>query len=123
MKKIFFVAMLFAFVGIATAQQKTAQKSQSTVSVEKNNNFEEWSKALNLSEKQKSDILAIHQKYEVKRTELRKTGNAEDFKKLNDDRELEINKLLTADQLKKAEQYKIQKSEEKVLKANIKPGQ
>lgn len=111
MKKLFMLTLMFAFFGFANAQEKTK------------NNFEEWSNALSLTEKQKTEVQAINAKYEDKRASMRQTGTAQDFKALNEQRQAEIDKVLTPAQHKKADAYKQKKAEEKERKAALKsPG-
>jgi|GEM_PF-1092283 len=121
MKKLFMFTLIFAFVGFANAQEKTHGGKNAVVKTEKTkNNFEEWSTALGLTEAQKTEIQAINVKYEDKRASMRQTGTAQDFKALNEQRQAEIDKLLTPDQHKKADAFKQKKAEEKDRKAALK---
>lgn len=120
MRKLLFVAMLFAFVGIANAQQKNVAATAQTTQKAPKSNLEEWSKAVNLTPEQEAQIKVIYEKYETKKGELRSSGNAEDFQKLNEERQKEINAILTPEQLEKVELYNKKKSEDKIVKENIK---
>lgn len=110
MKNLFMFALVFAFVGFANAQEKPAKK----------NNFEEWSTALGLTDTQKAEVKTIEAKYEDLRASMRETGTGKDFRELNQKRQVEINNLLTPEQLKKAEAFKQKKAEEKERKAALK---
>lgn len=119
MKKIFFFAALFAFVGMANAQQK-AISSESTQVVEKKNNFDEWSKELKLTDKQIAEIKVINEKFSAEKQKIRATGTAADFKAINDRRDKEIKAILTADQIQAEEKLKAKKEQEKQANAALK---
>lgn len=106
------LTLVIAFVGFANAQQKTENRGY---------NFEEWSTEIGLTTSQKADIEKIEANYSEKRAAIRQTGTAKDFKALNDEKKAEIYKLLTPEQLKKDEQYKQRKNQEKEAKASLKP--
>src|SRR5690606_12915041 len=112
MKKSLMFAMLFAFVGLANAQEKTIEKKQT--------NFEEWSEALSLTDTQIAQIDQINTKYRDKAAAIRGTATSQDFKALNDEKKQEIQNLLTPEQKVKEEQFMQKKEEEKIRKASIK---
>lgn len=112
--------LIFAFVGFANAQEKTHNGKNAVKVEKKKNNFEEWSTFLGLTEAQKAEIKTIEATYEEKRASMRQTGTAKDFKELNDQRQAEVDKILTPDQHKLAEAYKQKKIEEKEKKAALK---
>lgn len=112
-------ALVFAFVGFANAQEKTT-KGKHAVKTERKNNFDEWSTAVGLTDAQKTEIQGIQAKYEEKRSSMRQSGTAQDFKNLNDERQKEIEKLLTPEQMKKQEAFNQRKTEEKEQKAAMK---
>ena len=119
MKKILLIACLFAFGSFSFAQQKSSTNATS-INSEKKNNFDEWSSALNLTESQKQQIKGIQEKYKEEKVTMRKNGVAQDFKKLNDKQQAEINAVLTPEQIKKNADYKAIKIKEKEEKASIK---
>ncbi len=119
MKKILLIAFLCAFGSFSFAQQKSSVNATS-VKVEKKNNFDEWSSALNLTETQKQQIQAIQENYKEQKVAMRKNGVAQDFKKLNEKQQAEINAVLTPEQIKKNADFKAIKIKEKEEKASIK---
>ena len=104
MKKLFLLLVVFTFVGVTNAQEKG--KSKEVTKVERKNNFDEWSKALNLTDTQIAEIKKIEAEYQTKAEAIRSTGTAADFKKLNDDKRAEIEALLTPAQKVKEQEYK-----------------
>lgn len=119
MKKILLIAFLFAFGSFSFAQQK-GSSSATSIKTEKKNNFDEWSTALNLTEAQKQQIQTIQENYKEQKATMRKSGVAQDFKKLNDKQQAEINAVLTPEQIKKDADFKAVKIKEKEEKAAIK---
>lgn len=118
MKKVLLILCVFAFTGFSFAQEKTTNST--SVKTEKKNNFDEWSSFLNLTDAQKQQISDIQEKYKAEKSTLRKSGTAADFKKINDKQKQEINSVLTAEQLKKSEEFDAIKEKEKQEKAAIK---
>lgn len=118
MKKILLIVFAMFFVGVSYAQQKNT--GNNTVKTEKKNNFDEWSKELNLTEVQKQQIVSIQEKYKAEKTAIRKTGTPEQFKTLNAKQEAETNAVLTPEQAKIAESIKERKIKEKNEKAALK---
>lgn len=119
MKKILLIAFLVAFGSFSFAQQK-GNVNATSVKVEKKNNFDEWSNALNLTETQKQQIQAIQENYKEQKVAMRKSGVAQDFKKLNEKQQAEINAVLTSEQIKKDADFKAMKIKQKEEKASIK---
>lgn len=115
MRKLLFIAAVFTFVGFANAQQKpnTAQP------VEVVNNLDRMQTELGLSASQKAEILAIYEKYTAKKVEIRETGTAKDFKLLNDQRQKEIDALLTNEQLVKREALEKSKEQKKLSNSTV----
>jgi hypothetical protein len=110
--------LVFAFVGIANAQQK---RTDNSTKIEKHHkNFDEWSKALNLTDAQISKIQEINVKYKEKRAAIRNSGTQMDFKNLNDQKHAEIQNILTPEQKTKAAEFEEMKYNQKVQKASIK---
>lgn len=97
MKKLFLIVALFTFVGISNAQEKSTTK-EAAVKVDKKNNLDEWSKELNLTDSQKAQIEKINDDFKTKKQALRSTGTADDFNKLNEQKQAEINAVLTPEQ-------------------------
>lgn len=118
MKKLLFLTAVIAFVGFSNAQEKT--KETSAVKVEKKNNMDEWSKELNLTEAQKVQVQKINDDYKTKKQAIRANGTAADFKKLSDEKQAEIDAVLTQEQKTKQEQIRQQKIAEKNNKAELK---
>jgi|SRR5690606_15042278 len=121
MKKLFLLLVVFAFVGVTHAQEKG--KSKEISKVEKKNNFDEWSKELNLTETQIAEIKKIEADFQEKREAIRSTGKAIDFKNLNDEKKAAIDALLTPEQKVKQEQILERKTAEKKRKAELKQPQ
>src|SRR5690606_21170594 len=119
MKKVLLIAFMFAFAGFSYAQQKSSS-TNSVVKTENKNNFDEWSKDLNLSAAQHKEIKDIQQKYQEKKVAIRQTGTPADFKKLNAEQDAAVMAVLTPEQSKKAEAYQAKKVKEKEEKAAIK---
>lgn len=119
MKRILLVVVAVFFAGVSFAQQKSSVSSQ-VVKTEKKNNFDEWSKELNLTDAQKQQIVDIQEKYKTEKTAIRKTGTVEQFKTLNAKQEAEIKAVLTPEQVQKAEAIKERKILEKNEKAAMK---
>ncbi|MGB7499261.1 MAG: hypothetical protein WA897_05190, partial [Moheibacter sp.] len=104
------------------AQQKTTTDNYLN-SAAAGTNFEKFSQELQLSETQKSEILSIYEKYNKKKTEIRGTGTAEQFRVLKDAEQTEIQSVLNQDQIKKMDKMKIQGEKDnkaKELKGTIK---
>lgn len=125
MKKLLFITLALGLFCFSNAQQKREDSPKGEKSMKhmekRQNNFDEWSKELNLTEDQKTEILAIKEKYKEEKVAKRKAGNAEEFKKLNEQQREEIKAVLTPDQQKKAEEIKARKEQEKQEKAELKP--
>ncbi|MFA7616076.1 MAG: hypothetical protein WBF83_07330 [Moheibacter sp.] len=122
MKKILFFAVTLVFAGMIQAQQKTTTDNYLN-SAAAGTNFEKFSQELQLSETQKSEILSIYEKYNKKKTEIRGTGTAEQFRVLKDAEQTEIQSVLNQDQIKKMDKMKIQGEKDnkaKELKGTIK---
>lgn len=115
MRKLLFIAAVFTFVGFANAQQKpnTAQP------VEVVNNLDRMQTELGLSATQKAEILAIYEKYTAKKSDIRATGTAKDFQLLNEQRQKEIDALLTAEQLQKRQALEKAKEQMKVSNSSV----
>lgn len=111
MKNIFTFLLLIALSGILFGQENRSGKK---------NNFEEWSKELNLSESQEKDIRLIQDKYKLESETLRQSGNAEKAKSLQDRQQSEIDAVLTPEQIKKAKLIKERKIRENKEKAATK---
>lgn len=120
MRKIFFFAAFLAFAGVSSAQQKAASAEATQQVVEKKNNFDEWSEALKLTDKQIAQFKAITEKYSAEKQKIRSTGTAKDFQAINERRDKEIKGILTAEQIKLNEQYELKKEELKRSNAAIK---
>ncbi len=120
MKKILLIVFLFAFGSFSFAQQKSSTTNATSIKTEKKNNFDEWSDALNLTETQKQQIQVIQENYKEQKVTIRKSGVAQDYKKLNDKQQAEINAVLTPEQIKKDADFKAVKIKEKEEKAAIK---
>lgn len=106
MKKILFFALTLVFAGFIQAQEKTLTETVSGTEV--NANFEKYSQEMNLTEAQKSEILAIHEKYNKKKIAIRGTGTPEQFKALEEAKQKEIEAILNNDQKNLMERAKIQ---------------
>lgn len=119
MKKLFLLVALFTFVGISNAQEKSTTK-EASVKVDKKNNLDEWSKELNLTAAQKAQVEKINENYKTKKQAIRANGTASDFKKLNDEKQAEIDAVLTPEQRTKQAQLHQQKAAEKQQKADMK---
>lgn len=119
MKKVLLIAFMFAFVSFSYAQQKSSS-TNSVAKTEKKNNFDEWSKDLNLSAAQQKEIKEIQQKYQERKVAIRQTGTPTDFKKLNAEQDAAVMAVLTPEQRKKAEAYQAKKVKEKEEKAAVK---
>ena len=118
MKKLFFVAVTLIFTGLTQAQVKSvSDKQQDAVNV----NFEKYSQEMQLTEAQKADILAIHDKYAEKKIAIRATGTPDDFKALNEAKQKEIKAVLNEDQIKTMERIKIQESKDNKAKEFKRP--
>lgn len=99
MKNLFFILIFFSALTWVNAQEEAAGSANST----KNINFERWSQDLDLTDSQKAQILEIKSKYSNQITESRKSGMKRDAQKdLWFKQEEEIKKILTAEQLEKA---------------------
>lgn len=115
MRKLLFIAAVFTFVGFANAQQK----SNTAQPVEVVNNLDRMQTELGLSATQKAEILAIYEKYTAKKSDIRGTGTAKDFKLLNEQRQKEIDALLTTEQLQKREVLENKKEQRKISNASV----
>lgn len=120
MKKLLLLVVVFTFVGVASAQEKSKSNQISTEKAEKRNNFDEMSKELNLTEAQQAQIQQINEDYKAKKQAIRSNGTAADFKKLNDEKQAAVDAVLTPEQRAKKQQYKEQKMVEKQQKAEMK---
>ncbi|MDD3458726.1 MAG: hypothetical protein PHO74_04565 [Weeksellaceae bacterium] len=116
MKKLLIVAVTIFFAGLTQAQVKSQQNAV-------NVNFEKYSDELQLTEAQKSEILAIHKKYTEKKVAIRGTGTSENFKALNEAKQKEIEAVLNENQLKTMEKIKIQEAKDNKAKEFQKPKQ
>lgn len=110
MKKIFLFVTMLAFTAIVSAQEKKTHE------IGFSTNFEQWAKAVNLTEAQKAEIIKIDAATEQKRAEIRSTGTAQDFQKLNQERDAKILNLLSAEQKAKNEAFEAKKEEAKAKK-------
>lgn len=119
MRKIFFFAAFLAFAGVSNAQQK-AVSAEATQVVEKKNNFDEWSEALKLTDKQIAQFKSITEKYSAEKQKIRGTGTAKDFQAINERRDKEIKGILTQEQIKLNEEYELKKEELKRTNAALK---
>lgn len=119
MKKLFLLIALFTFVGISNAQEKSTTKN-ATVKVEKKHNLDEWSKELNLTDAQQAQIQKINDDYKTKKQALRASGTPEEFKKLNDNKQAEIDAVLTSEQRTKQAQIQEKKIADKQQQADMK---
>lgn len=119
MKKLFLLLAVFTFVGISNAQEKSKSKELSADKIERKNNFDEWSKELNLTEAQKAEINKINDEFSNKKAAIRQTGTAADFKKLNDEKKAAVEAILTPEQKVKQQELKEKKTAEKEKKAEM----
>lgn len=120
MKKFLFFAVMIVFAGIAGAQQ-LSETDRSQRRGEAHENFEKYSQELQLTEAQKSEILAIHDKYAQKKKAIRATATRDQFRDLNQQKQAEIESVLNEDQKKKYRQLKFEKTKRSRTKELIKP--
>lgn len=118
MKNLFLIILLFTFVGISNAQEKS--KTNESVKVERKTNMDEWSKELGLTKEQEAKIQQINDDFKVRKQALRASGTADDFNALNDEKQAAIDAVLTPDQRAKQTQIHEKKVAEKQQKADTK---
>lgn len=112
MKNLVLLAFLCTLVGITNAQEKKQK-----------NTHENWATELNLTDAQSAEIKKIDEKYRIKSEETRKTATAMEIKKLRDEKEAEVNQVLTPEQLQKLKEMRERKIKEKEEKAAIREAQ
>lgn len=112
MRKVLFLATVFAFVGFSNAQQKMDEKSLQTSEVR--NNFDVWSAELGLSEAQITQIKSINEKADKESVAIRNTGTAKDFKDIADRKEKAVHAILTAEQKVKIKEIESKRNQIKL---------
>lgn len=108
MKNIFTFVLLISLSGVLFGQNNPSDKR---------NNFEEWSKELNLTESQEKEIRLIQEKFQLESETLRQSGDVEKAKSLQERQQIEIDAILTSEQINKAKLIKERKIRENKKKA------
>ena len=110
MKKLLLLITVLTFSGFVSAQEKANNQ------IEFSTNYEQWSKAVGLTEAQKAEVVKIDADTKEKRAAIRSTGTGKDFQKINQERDAKILGLLTPEQKSKDAAYNAKKQEEKTKK-------
>lgn|SRR5690554_932066 len=110
MKKIFLFVAMLTFAGVVSAQEKKSSQ------IDFRTNFEQWAKAVDLTDAQKAEVVKIDADIKEQRAAIRSTGTVQDFQRINQERDAKILNLLTPEQKAKNEAYEAKKEEEKMKK-------